>query len=81
MKEYKDRGEYHVGQVFKSPHGRFWILVQVQSHRVCAVSLDEGNRYADPIHVIDPKDITPTEFRSLGLPNAIKLFRNQCHPC
>lgn len=39
-----------------------YILSQAQKNRVTLISLQSGNRFVDPVHVIDALEIKPVEF-------------------
>lgn len=53
---------YSVGQKFQQFQSGAYILAQVDTRKVCLISLENGNRYDDPVEVNDPSRITPFEF-------------------
>lgn len=62
-KEVKLRGQtYRVGQRFMIGYSKKpYILSQVSEHRVCLISLDDGNRWQDSVPVEDIRAITKSE--------------------
>lgn len=42
-----------------------YLLAQVDSTRVCLISLSDGNRWRDPVSVVSPRAITKSEMRKI----------------
>lgn len=55
-----------VGDVLKNTKGKRYLIAQVQPHQCCIISLDNGNRYVDPIPVKNINKITLSELASMS---------------
>lgn len=51
-----------VGQVYLLDTHHVVLLSQVMGSKVCLIGIDGGNRYLDPVHVVQTTNITKEEF-------------------
>ena len=54
---------YKIGDKFKYPSGKTFLLAQVEANRVCLIDIEIGNRYKDPIEVENVYKITKEEMK------------------
>ncbi len=64
---------YKVGQRFEIEACRY-ILARVRKDTVVLICLDDGNRFTDPVDVINSCNITAEEFRKLTSNYTFKLI-------
>lgn len=60
-----DDTTYRIGQRFMQ-FDEEYILAQIETNKVCMVSLSNGNRFDNPQYVKDSSYITEKEFRSIA---------------
>lgn len=51
-----------IGQKFRRDKYEVYILAQVESHRVCLISLTDGNRWVEPQYIDDIRSLTSEEW-------------------
>lgn len=62
IKQPKIPIKYKIGDRFKNEDDFEYILCRVTENQVCLISLDYGNRWVDPVEVVDSRLLTEEEF-------------------
>jgi len=65
---------YSIGQLFVGYGKDGYLLAQVDSYKVGLICLSDGNRWADPVEVFDPYNITEEELEKIYDGGKFELF-------